>query len=81
MVWYQTLLSNIEGLETPPYWVWTVVEKTAPFINTIYTGEDWQESGMRKLERVIDLYKECTASGEWPMPYRGINKLERLSWA
>lgn len=81
MVWYQTLLANNEGLENPPFWTWTAIEKTSPYVNSVYTGEEWTESGMRKLERVLDLYKVCTASGEWPMPYRGINKLERPSWA
>lgn len=79
-VFYSTLLANIEGLENPPYWTWTAVEKTAPYVNSVYTAEDWQESGMRKLEIVIDRFKECTASGEWPMPYRGINKLERPAY-
>ena len=78
---YCTLLANIEGLETPPFFVWTAVEKAAPFANAVYTAEQWMESGMRKLERVMDLYKECVSSGEWPMPYRGINQLERPAWA
>jgi len=80
-VWYSTLLSNIEGLETEPYWNWLAIEKTAPFVNAVYTGDDFTESGMRKLEIVLDRFKECTESGKWPMPYRGINKLERPSWA
>lgn len=81
MVWYQTLLANIEGLETPPFWIWTAIEKTPPYVNAVYTGEEWIESGTRKLEIVIDRYKKCTESGKWPMPYRGINKLERPKWA
>lgn len=80
MVWYQTLLANIEGTENPPWWGWLPIEKTAPFANSIYSGEDWQESGMRKLETVLDRFKECTESGKWPMPFRGINKLERPAW-
>lgn len=78
---YCTLLGNIECLETPPFFVWTVVEKSAPYPVAVYTAEQWIESGMRKLERVIDLYKECTASGEWPMPYSGMAQLERPTWA
>lgn len=77
MVWYSTLLAQREGLEDMPYWNWFAIEKTAPFVNVVYTGHEWIESGMRKLETVIDRYKECTASGEWPMPYRGIQNLER----
>lgn len=78
--WYSTLLGNIEGLENPPYWTWTVVETSSPHVNAVYTAEEWQESGMRKLEIVLDRFKECTANGQWPMPYRGINKLERPAY-
>jgi len=80
-VWYSTLLANVEQIETQPFWVWLPVEKSAPHANEIYTAEDWIESGMRKMETVIDRFKECTASGKWPMPYHGITKLERPSWA
>lgn len=75
MVWYQTLLANKEGLESPPYWNWFPVEKKAPFANAVYTGYSFEESGMRKLETVIEKFKECTASGVWPMPYGGIQEL------
>jgi hypothetical protein len=81
MVWYCTLLGALRGLENPPFWVWIAVEKKAPFVNSIYTGAEFVESGTRKLEIVLDRWKESTASGEWPMPYRGINHLERPSWA
>jgi len=80
-VWYSTLLGVVEGLEEPPYWIWLALEKSAPFVNAVYTAEDWIESGTAKLHRVLDLYKECTASGQWPMPFRGITKLERPTWA
>lgn len=79
--WYSTLLANVEGIEEPPFWVWLAVEKSAPFVNEIYTAADWIESGMRKMEIVLDRFKECTESGKWPMPYRGITKLERPRWA
>jgi len=81
MVWYSTLLANAEGLEEPPYWNWISVEKTAPFVNAVYTGRDFIESGMRKMETVLDRFKECTASGVWPMPYRGIIDLVKPDWA
>jgi len=80
-VWYQTLLGVVEQLEEPPYWIWKAVEKSAPFVNAVYTAEDWIESGTAKLYRVLESYKECTASGEWPMPFRGIQKLEKPAWA
>lgn len=79
--WYTTLLAAIEGLEEPPFWAWIATEKKAPFVNELYTAEEWHDSGMRKLETVIDRYKECSAKNEWPMPYRGMQRLERPAWA
>lgn len=81
LAFYTTLLSNVHGLEKPPWFAWLPIEKTAPYVNSVYSAEEWMESGMRKLEYVIDKFKECTESGEWPMPYRGINRLECPSWA
>jgi hypothetical protein len=81
MAWYSTLLAAIHGLENPPHWYWIAIEDKPPYLNMIYSGIEWMDSGMRKLERVIDSYKECTKSGEWPLPYRGINILEKPAWA
>ena len=80
MVWYQTILASVHKLDAPPFWTWTAVEKKAPFANAIYTGEEWEESGLRKMEIVLTRYKTCMETGEWPMPYRGFVKLDRLSW-
>jgi hypothetical protein len=79
--WYSTILATIHDLETPPFWVWLAIEKAAPFVNRVFTAEHWMDSGMEKLERVLTLYKECMASGVWPMPYGGMTALERPSWA
>lgn len=79
--WYSTILAKSEQIENPPYWTWIAVEKKAPFVNVVYTAEQWVESGMRKLETVLEKYKECTESGHWPLPYQGIHQLEKPSWA
>lgn len=81
MVWYQSILATMMGMETPPLWSWIVVEKKPPFFNIVYTGEDFQESGERKLELVLDRYKECQESGKWPFLLNGVHKLKKPSWA
>jgi hypothetical protein len=80
MAWYSALLAHAEGFSDPPYWVWLAAEKNPPFVNVVYTSELWEQSGQDKLMRVLDLYKECTESGQWPMPYRGIQSLPREPW-
>lgn len=80
-VWYSTLLGIVEQLEIQPYWIWLALEKSAPFVNAVYTAESWIESGTSKLHKVLEIYRECTASDQWPMPFRGITKLERPVWA
>jgi len=75
--WYSAILASVYNLDTPPFWVWIAVEKSAPFVNQVFTAEHWMESGIEKLERVLTLYKNCTASGIWPMPYGGMTALER----
>jgi len=81
VAWYSAILAKHEQIETPPFWTWIAVEKKAPFVNVVYTADQWHESGLRKLEIVLDRYKECSASGKWPMPYQGIHQLEKPSWA
>jgi hypothetical protein len=77
MAWYRALLCNVEGISEPPCWLWLAVEKKAPFVNAVYQSDEWEESGNDKLVKVLDLYKRCTESGEWPMPHRGIQQLKR----
>jgi hypothetical protein len=78
--WYSALLANVEGFSEPPFWVWLAVEKTAPFVNVVYTAEQWDQSGQDKLCKVLDLYKQCAESGEWPMPFRGMHSLPKEPW-
>lgn len=75
--WYCDVLWAAKGLSESPDWNWIAIEKTAPFVNHVYSAEHWMDSGRDKLDRVLAAYKECMASGVWPMPYGGITALER----
>jgi hypothetical protein len=80
-VWYSDLLARAEGLEEPPWYAWIAAEKKAPWLNVVYhPSEDMIESGRRKVVRALQIYKECTASGEWPLPFPGVNTLELPSY-
>lgn len=78
---YSQCLAQLHQIETPPFWYWIVVEKTAPYTCAVYSSEEWEDSGNLKLERALELYKECAERNEWPQPYAGITKLERPRWA
>lgn len=80
LAWYSTLLATIHGLEKPPVWYWIATETEAPFVNAVYSSDEWIESGMAKLETALTIYKECMASGKWPMPYKGIQTLNKPAW-
>jgi hypothetical protein len=79
--WYSSLFSVVNNLEKPPLWTWIVVEKKAPFFNLIYTPEEFVESGMEKLEKVLTLYKRCLEEDRWPFALTGIHKLPKPAWA
>lgn len=76
------LVAMQHELDEPPFWSWIVTEKKAPFVNTVYVPtEEFIQSGIRKMERVLTLWKECTESGEWPMPMKGRQELDLPQWA
>lgn len=78
---YCAALSRAEQIESRPYWLWIAVEKTPPYACAVYSDTQWIESGELKMERVLQSWRECTESGEWPMPWQGINELPKPSWA
>jgi hypothetical protein len=78
---YSEILSRHHQIETRPYWLWIAVEKTPPYTCAVYNANEWRESGEAKLDRVLQSWKECTASGEWPQPWQGINQLPKPKWA
>ena len=78
---YSAILSRHHQIESRPYWLWIAVEKTAPYTCAVYNANEWRESGDAKLDQVLQSWKECTASGEWPQPWQGINQLPKPKWA
>jgi len=78
---YCEILSRHHQIESRPYWLWIVVQKTPPYTCVVYDRTGYNESGEAKLERVLASFKECTASGEWPQPWQGINQLPKQKWA
>lgn len=80
--WYSDLFALSRGLESPPWWFWIATEKKPPFLNAVYVPTDEvMASGREKMARALAIFKECTASGEWPLPLRGIHRIELPAWA
>jgi hypothetical protein len=81
-VFYADILAAFHGLETRPLFYWIAIEKTAPYTCRVYDSSDWLVSGEAKVEKALELYKECQQSGKWPHPKDdGINLLIRPAWA
>lgn len=70
--WYRTLLANVHGFEDDrPQWYWIAVGKSAPWTAVVYTlPVEWEMAGEADLERVLEAYNACTASGQWPRPHQ-----------
>ena len=74
-------VAQLLGLDFDPAFVFVVVEKEPPHLVTVveFDGEALEE-GDRLNRRTIDLYPQCTATGEWPgysaisLPYWAIHK-------
>lgn len=67
--WYQAAHAAKYGLDEPAPFYWLVVEMKQPFARAIYRASDALiESGLAKMERAIDIYKKCQASGKWDLP-------------
>jgi hypothetical protein len=67
--WYQAAHAAKYGLDEPAPFYWLVVEMKQPFARAIYRASDALiESGLAKMDRAIELYKECLASGKWELP-------------
>ncbi len=67
IVMYMTALAISEGLESPPLPFWAAVESSGvPAVSVFGVPSEAIESGQRKLEKCIELYKSCSESGEWP---------------
>lgn len=79
---YAAALASSEGLEDEPAMFWAVVESSASAPVSIFAvPREAMDSGQRKLNKCIDLYLQCTESGEWPGYGQGIQQLKWPSWA
>jgi hypothetical protein len=69
--WYRALLGQHHELEDPPQWYWIAVGKSAPWTAVVYTlPVEWEMTGETDLDRVLETYKQCQASGQWPRPHQ-----------
>lgn len=58
--------------------LWIVVETEAPYAVMVYQcGPELRSSGERKLAQVLQLWKDCTASGNW-YGYQEVPSLQEL---
>lgn len=79
--WYSTLLSMELGLEQPPVFAWIAIEDSfAAPVETYLHGPESQRIGREQLDRVIDLYKRHTDSGEWPSYTLGLTDVQTFPW-
>jgi hypothetical protein len=64
--WYLTGLRTL-GLVEDAAFVFVAQEKTAPYLVTVcQLTDEFLLLGARRNRRALDLYAECTATGEWP---------------
>jgi hypothetical protein len=79
--WYQTLLALELGLEEPPLWLWMVVETQEPHDVVFYQPpEEALEIGRAQMNRCIDTYSTCLATGNWPGYSKGVLSLDIPVW-
>ncbi len=66
-VWYQLALALALGCSEPPAWAWLVVEDSDATPVQIYRPTSAQLAfGQAQVDRAIDIFVACTASGKWP---------------
>jgi hypothetical protein len=64
--WYQELIRLTRG-DPDTAFVFVNVEKDPPhLVSVVELAAEFPEIGRRKMRRAIDLYAECSRSGEWP---------------
>jgi len=76
---YEAAYAALNG--TAPRFVFVAVESRAPhLVSVIELDEEAVGRGRVLMDRAVDLYRECTASGEWP-GYSEINRVSLPQWA
>lgn len=79
--WYQSLVALEYGLDYPVPYMWLAVENSeAADVCIFQPPADGLEMGQKQMDKSIELYKQCTASGKWPGYGGGILELEISPW-
>jgi len=66
---------------TAPRFTFVAVESKAPYlVSVIELDEEAVDRGRVLMNRAVDLYRECTASGEWS-GYNAVNSVSLPQWA
>lgn len=65
----------------PIGWAWLVVQTSAPWhVVVVVPSEQWLDIGRADRDRLLDVYRACEASGEWP-GHAGVHHLDAPRWA
>jgi len=81
MMWYATLVSLEFKLDYLPPFYWIAVENSEAADVCIYSPPpEAIEIGQKQMDRAIELYQQCTASGKWPGYSTGIQELILPAW-
>lgn len=79
--WYSDGLAMAEGIEEQPWYSWITCEDKAPHWCPVYAPDDEVMSrGRAKVEKALSIYKDCMASGKWPMPSQGVSRIGLPKW-
>jgi hypothetical protein len=72
----------VHGTSEPPAFVWLAQEKAAPYATAYYSAaSDFMEYGRKQYRRLLRLWAECSARGEWPGYPPTVQPLELPVWA
>jgi PDDEXK-like domain of unknown function (DUF3799) len=62
-------------------WRWLVVEKKPPYaVSVVEPGEDVLAVGNAKLDRALEMWADCLATGLWPAYGREVHVAEAPPW-
>jgi len=80
MAWYSDALAGIHPAEWRAVFVW--VCSAPPYeCRATELDPDWIEEGRAGCRRLLDLYAQCKASGNWPSYPAGIEVVNLPQWA
>ena len=75
--WYQSLVALEFNLDYAVPYYWVAVENTeAADVCIFQPPADGLDLGQKQMEKAIELYRQCTATGKWPGYGNGIVELD-----